>query len=161
MNTATEPLSSNMVYTYKIATLNINAIRAPTPIKMLQHFVHVNDIDLLCVQEVNTNNIQMIRNYTTQNNIGTEGRGTAFIYKDIYTLTDVRIMSSGRGIMATFNGIRIVNIYAHSGTSRKAERETFFNVEVPRFMYVQRTQCCLLEISTVYSTPVTARERRQ
>jgi exonuclease III len=36
--------------------------------------------------------------------------------------------------VATFNGIFIVNIYAHSGAGRKTERENFFNVDVQRLL---------------------------
>jgi hypothetical protein len=78
----------------------------------------------------------MIRNYTVHTNIGTESRGTAIIHKGMYNLTDIRLMPSGRDIVATFNGIQIVNIYiyAHSGAGRKTERENFFNVDVPRLL---------------------------
>jgi len=35
-----------MDYTYKIATLNINGISAPTKIRMLEEFLYKHDIDL-------------------------------------------------------------------------------------------------------------------
>jgi exonuclease III len=156
-----------MVYTYKIATLNINAIKAPIRIQMLEHFLHDHDIDLLCAQEITSNNIQMIRHYTVHTNIGTESRGMAIIHKDIYNLTDIRFMPSGRGIVATFNGIQIVNIYAHSRAGRKTEREKFFIVDVPRLLTRPATTMllagdfnCTLQNTECTGTPSTGRALR-
>jgi exonuclease III len=101
-------------YTYKLATLNINEISTTTRIKMLEDFLHSNEIDLIRLQEV-TNSINMIRNYSAHINIGSERRGTAILIKDCYTLTDINYMPTGRGITALFNGVKILNVYAPSG----------------------------------------------
>jgi exonuclease III len=147
-----------MVYTYKIAMLNINAMKASIRIKMLEQFLNVHDIELLCAQEI-TNNIQMIRNYTVHTNIGTEGRGTAITDKHIYNLTDIRLMPSGRGIVATFNGIQIVNICVHSGAGRKRERENFSILTSLEFSCVPQQLCCLRESLIAYCKTQTVRER--
>jgi exonuclease III len=119
---------------YTIATLNINGIRAHHRMLMLADFLRAQDVDLLCAQEVTTDALQGIPTYTTHLNMGTEGRGTALLVKDAYKVDDVRRLPSGRGIMATFNGIRIVNIYAPSGTSKRKERELFYNLELPHLI---------------------------
>jgi exonuclease III len=46
------PLSSERYYTYKIATLNINDLTAPTKLEMLGDFLRTQKIDILCLQEV-------------------------------------------------------------------------------------------------------------
>jgi exonuclease III len=90
---------------------------------MLEDFLHSNEIDLICLQEI-TNSINMIRNNSVRINIGPEGRGTAILIKDCYTLTDIQYMPTGRGITAFFNGVKILNLYAPSG-SEKNERKAF------------------------------------
>jgi exonuclease III len=120
--------------TYKIATLNINGIRAYHRVSTLVDFLRAQDIDLLCAQEVTTDHIKVIPNYTTYLNIGAEGRGTALMVKEVYKIDDVCRLPSGRGIMATFHGVRIVNVYAPSGTNKRRERDHFYNLELPQLI---------------------------
>jgi hypothetical protein len=53
------------------------------------------------------------------------GAGTVILVKDVYKLSDILYMPSGRGINAIFNGVEIVNIHAPSGAGRRREREEF------------------------------------
>jgi exonuclease III len=119
-----------MEYTYKIATLNINGISAVTRIRMLEDFLYKHDLDLILLQEVTDNTISKIQRYTPYINIGSEGRGTAILAKDCYTLTNINRIPTGRGISAQFNDIKIVNIYALSGSEKKRERDDFYNNDV-------------------------------
>jgi exonuclease III len=64
----------------------------------------------------------MISQYTAHMNIGTDGRGTAILVKDGLILTNIQRIPSGRGIAATLNGIRIINIYAPSESEKRRER---------------------------------------
>jgi exonuclease III len=65
----------------------------------------------------------MVGNYTAHINIGTDGRGTAILVKEGLILTNIQRIPSGRGIAATLHGIRIVNIYAPSGSENKREKK--------------------------------------
>ena len=85
---------------------------------------------MMFLQEVTHANIDMISQYTAHMNIGTEGRGTAILAKDGLILPKIQRIPSGRGIAATLNGIRVVNIYAPSGSEKRREREAFYNGEV-------------------------------
>jgi len=123
-----------MDYTYKIATLNINGISAPTRIHMLKELLYKHDIDLALLQDVTISKIATIRRYTSYINMGTECRGTAILAKDSYLLTNIQRIPTGRGISAYFNGIRIINIYAPSGSEKKREREEFHNGDVARLL---------------------------
>jgi hypothetical protein len=38
------------------------------------------------------------------------------------------------GILGTFHDMKIINIYAPSGKTRRWEREEFFNTDVPRLL---------------------------
>jgi exonuclease III len=76
----------------------------------------------------------MIRNYTAHVNIGIEGRGTAILHKDCYHLTDIEKLPTGRGILGLFNDVKIISVYAPSGSARKGESEEFLNVSVPQLL---------------------------
>jgi exonuclease III len=123
-----------MNITYKIATLNINGISTTTRIRMLEEFLYKHDIDLALLQEVTNTKITMFRRYVSHIHMRTEGRGTAILAKDCYLLTDIHRIPSGRGISALFNGIRIINIYAPSGSENKREREEFYTDHVARLL---------------------------
>jgi len=123
-----------MDYTYKIATLNINGISAPTKIRVLEEYLYKHDIYLALYQEVKYSNITTIRRYTSYINMRTEGRGTAILAKDSYLLTNIQRTPTGRGISAHFNGIRIINIYAPPGSEKKREIEEFYNGNVARLL---------------------------
>ena len=49
-----------------------------------------------------------------------------------YLLTNIQRIAAGRGMSAHFNGIRIITIYAPSGSEKKREKEEFYNGEVAR-----------------------------
>ena len=108
-----------MPFIYKIATININGISSANRILLLGEFLFQNDIDIALLQEVTTNNLTSICNYTVFDNIGTDGRGTAILAKPGINLTEVKRLPSGRGIAASFFGTKIVNIYAPSGAEKK------------------------------------------
>jgi len=92
------------------------------------------NINLALLQEVTNSKITTIRRYTAYINIGTEGRGTAILAKDSYLLTNIQHIPTGRGKSAHFNGIRIINIYAQSGSEKKREREKYYNGDVARLL---------------------------
>jgi exonuclease III len=104
----------------QIATLNINALTAPTRVHMLDSFLHQHDIDILLVQEMTHQVLHTIPGYSAHYNIGTHGQGTAIMFKDGIDLTSVTKIPSGRAIAARFQDLWITNVYAPRGrqTSR-------------------------------------------
>jgi exonuclease III len=73
--------------------------------QMLESFLHKNNVDILCAQEVVADSVITIRGYTTYANIGTTHRGTAFMVKDTIVLTHITTLPSGRGIAARYRDI--------------------------------------------------------
>jgi exonuclease III len=53
---------------------------------------------------------------------------TAIIARSTLQLTKITVLSKGREMAANLGDIRMINIYAPSGTWRKAERKTFVTV---------------------------------
>jgi len=100
-----------------ISTLNINGITALTRVRMLAEFIRTHDFDIIFLQEVTNADVFRFRGYETYRNIGTSMRGTAIVAKCQHQLTNVLTLPTGRAIAATLHGIRMINVYAPSGTA--------------------------------------------
>jgi exonuclease III len=127
---------------------------------MVEYFLHLNAIYIICLQEVTSTTVKTLRNYIAHFNIGNEGKGTAILHKDCYTLTAIEKVPNGRGITGTFNDVKILNVYAPSGSERKREGEEFFNTEVPRLFIHPPTNLivagdfnCVLQKTETTGTP--------
>jgi exonuclease III len=114
-----------------IATLNVNALQSRTKANMLQAFLRSHAIDILFVQEVVQTEPFRVGGFTAHINLGKAMRGTGFLVRDGLHLEQVVASPSGRALVAQFRGIKLLNVYASSGTSKKAERDKFYNLELP------------------------------
>jgi exonuclease III len=118
----------------RIASLNINGATAASKLDMLTEFLYRQEITILLLQEVTHNDVARIRGYDTYLNIGATLRGTALVVRKTTRIQQVQLLPSGRAIAATYGDLRIVNIYAPSGTANRVEREHFYNSELPSMM---------------------------
>jgi exonuclease III len=75
-----------------------------------------------------------LQHFLVHYNIGVNRSGTAFIVRDTLNTTNVARLPSGRAIIADIESMRVLNIYAPSGTSKRKERETFYNKELPAML---------------------------
>jgi exonuclease III len=75
-----------------------------------------------------------MQGYTAHCNLGTTIRGTAFLSRDGIILENIVRTPTGRAIAATYRGVLLLDVYAPSGTSQKAEREQFYNLELPTLL---------------------------
>jgi len=117
--------------TIKIATLNINGITARTRVLMLADFIRRHDFDIIFTQEVTSTEVMNVRGYNAHLNIGFSIRGTAILATSTLHLTNITTLPSGRAIAADCKGIRLMDVYAPSGTARRANREQFYTTELP------------------------------
>jgi len=113
-----------------VVTLNINGLSAGERMGMLNEFIRKQEIDIILLQEVTHTDFEMMRGYTANLNIGINKRGTAILTREQISLTNITRLPSGRGMVASYQGIWLVNIYAPSGTANRQEREDFYNVEL-------------------------------
>jgi exonuclease III len=111
------------MHVIKIATLNFNGITAPTRVGMSSDFITRHELDKLFVQEVTNPDTQNIRGY----NIRTSMRGTAILVRNAMSITTVHKLPSGRAMSAEYRGIRLINVYAPSGSARRTEIEDFLS----------------------------------
>jgi hypothetical protein len=98
-----------------------------------------------------------IPGYNTHINIGASIRGTAVLARGTLHLTNITNLPSGRAMAADYKGIRLINVYAPSGTARRADREQFYTSELPCLFHDGRTDRLFGVISTSYYTAVTPR----
>ena len=124
----------------RFATININAIQNETRVGMLKEFIRSNDLDIVLIQEVATPNSIETPGYIAYTNIGPDMRGTAIVARRNIPITNLERLPSGRAMAVESNGLRIINLYAPSGTAKRMERERFYNSELPVLLNVQSTQ---------------------
>jgi exonuclease III len=134
----------------KIATLNINGITSKTVVGMLTEFVRRHDIDILFAQEATSTEVLNLYGYETHLNIGASIRGTAILARRELHLTNITTLPSGRAIAAVYKGIQLINVYAPSGTTKRNDREQFFNVELPYLLQADHKKLIIEVISTVF-----------
>ena len=101
---------------------------------MVADFIRHHDFDIIFVQEVMSPKVLNIRGYETHLNIGTSMRGTAIVAKRQHHLTNILTIPSGRANAAHFRGIKLVNVYAPSGTAQRAERERYYNADLAHLL---------------------------
>jgi exonuclease III len=86
----------------RIATMNINGVKAPTRQRMLMEFIKVHEIDILLVQEVTTMIQHEPFGYEIHYNIGTSKRGTAIVAREGIRLESIIRLTSKRDIGVRF-----------------------------------------------------------
>jgi len=144
--------------TIKIAKLNINGITARTRVGMLADFIRQHDFDIIFAQEVTSTEALNVHGYHTHLNIGASIRGTAILTRSTLHLTKINTLPSGRAIAADYTGLRLINVYAPSGTARRADREQFYTTKLPYLFHDGPTDLLVGVISTAYYTPVTPQD---
>ena len=127
-----------MAVIIKLATININGITNHTRMGMLTDYIRQHGLDIVLLQEVIDPGIFHLPGYEVYYNIGSNTRGTAIVARSHIMLTNINKIPSGRAIAAEYNGWHIINIYAPSGTAKRAEREQFYNVDVPQLIQTGR-----------------------
>ena len=94
---------------------------------MLEVFLRKHEVDIALLQEVTPGGNITFSGYQSHVNIGMSERGTAILAKAKLPLRRIECIPSGRGIVAYYGNICILNICAPSGSSNMKEREEFFN----------------------------------
>jgi len=112
-----------MTVIYRVLTLNIKGL---TSLARLEEFLPRHDVDFALLQEVISGKAITFKGYQTIDNIRASGRGTAIIAKVDLQLHRIRRLPSDRELVAYYNNICLLNIYAPSGTANRDERERHF-----------------------------------
>lgn len=111
---------------YNIASININTITSPTKLNALRNFVTNQWLDIVCLQEVENEQLTL-PGYTVVCNVDHTRRGTAIALKPHISFSHVEKSLDGRLIALRVQDTTICSINAPSGASHRAAREQFFN----------------------------------
>lgn len=123
-------MTSVFQVSYVIATVNLCAIHSDLKIRMLHNFILANNIDIILMQEVAITDFSLFSGYQAIVNNDEKLRGTAILIRDVIEYSDVRYLDSTRGISVKVNNLRIVNVYAPSGSQNQTSRELFFSHDI-------------------------------
>lgn len=114
----------------KVATLNINAIGTAVKKALLRDFIWNNDIDVAFLQEVSFECFSFIASHHAFVNISTTNKGTAILIRKNIDPKSILLNPNGRISSIVFDKINFINIYAHSGTNFRKQRELLFTEDV-------------------------------
>ena len=118
---------------YNIATININNISSPTKIDALRTFVRTMELDIVFLQEVENDRLSL-PGYNVVCNVDFSRRGTAIALKEYIHFSNVEKSLDGRLTSLRVNNVTLCNVYAHSGTAFRAERERFLNSTIAYYL---------------------------
>jgi len=123
-----------MTVVTKLATININGITNRTRVGMLTEYIRRHDLDIVFLREITDPELLTMPGYDMYYNNGSHRRGTAIVARNGIALTNINKIPSGKAIAVEYKCLHIVNIYAPSDTAKRAEREHFYNAEVPQLL---------------------------
>lgn len=122
----------NDMRSYKVATINMNAVTSDAKIMALASFIRTSDLDIVFLQEVATTNLQL-PGFNIEINIDERRRGTAIAMRTYLQYNHVSRSLDSRIISLQVRGITLINVYAPPGTQNRADREHFFNSILPYY----------------------------
>ena len=127
-------LSSVVSSGYNIATININTISSATKLEALKTFIRTMDLDVTFLQEVYHTDLAL-PGYNVLSNVDASRRGTTIALRDHLKFSHVERSLDSRLICIRLENIAtLCNVYAPSGSQRRAEREEFFNRTVAFYL---------------------------
>jgi exonuclease III len=118
----------------QIVSLNVGCLGNSVSKAGLRHFLRHHQPDVVCLQECNVDSDELCtvvqaEYYTGVSNIAVEEenpRGTAIIWKSSLVVENTRIIEVNRVMSIQVAGLRIINVYAPSGRSKRLERRILF-----------------------------------
>lgn len=121
-------------HSYKIGTVNINNITNQTKTSALHNFIKTQDLDIIFIQEVENDKLDL-PGYNIVCNVDNARRGTAIALKHQIKFSNVERSLNSRIIaLRVHDTITLVNIYAHSGSQYRREREELFNFTLSYYL---------------------------
>lgn len=115
-----------MNYIRKVASININALEIASKKHLLKDFVIASDLDIVFIQEVHFENFSFLPQYVAYINISEFNKGTAILVRKSLGPTVPLFDPTGRITSVEVGDVNFINIYGHSGSQYRAERDDLF-----------------------------------
>lgn len=148
-----------MNFIFSIGTLNLNSSNSDVNRSLLRDFVLSYDVDVLFLQEVIFENFGFLSTHTALINLSSDKNGTGVLVRKGIDFHSQIFDPSGRVLSIIINGINFINVYAHSGTSKKKMRDELFENQLT--VHLSKSNCkhsvllgdfnCFLEASDTNS----------
>lgn len=119
-----------MPFIRNIATINLNAISSPVKKSLFKDFVWNHDLDVIFVQELAFENFSFLSTHRAISNISEDGKGTGILLRNNLAFSNVILNVNGRISSVTVDSVNYINVYAHSGSGFKKERDVLFNEDI-------------------------------
>lgn len=119
-----------MPYIRKVASVNLNAISCRVKQHLLKDYVWNNDLDIVFMQELSFENFSFLPSHTAIVNISSDGKGTGILVRNNISFSNVIMNTSGRITSLVIDQVNFINVYAHSGSMYKKERDRLFTDEI-------------------------------
>lgn len=125
----------------KILTYNINSLMAPERLEILDYILKRQDLDVICLQEVKTDNIVLINSLPYKASNTTAHRAGVATYSKMPIITHkVPKIFKGR-LLITYNRKYVIfNLYAHYGRATKNHtQEVVMCQKITLYRYIYKT----------------------
>lgn len=119
-----------MNYIRKIASININALEIASKKHLLKDFVIASDLDIVFIQEVHFENFSFLPQYAAYVNISDTRKGTAILVRKSLGPARPLFDPSGRIISIEIGDINFINVYGHSGSQYRTDRDDLFRNKI-------------------------------
>lgn len=128
-----------MNFSISIATINLNSSNNDIHKSLLRDFVHSYDVDLVFLQEVMFENFNFLSSHNALINISADKKGTGVLIRKKFSYSSPIFDPSGRILSLVVNGINFINVYAHSGSNKKRQRDDLFANQMA--VHLSRSDC--------------------
>lgn len=133
-----------MNFVRKICSINLNAISIDAKKHLLKDFVIRNDVDVALLQEVAFSNFSFIPTHHAVVNRSNTNVGTAILIRKTLPFDEMMMDPNGRITSIAFDSINVINVYGHSGSQSKEEREDLYENRIITHMEKPKTRHILL-----------------
>lgn len=121
---------SSMPFIRNIATVNLNAINSDVKKSLLRDFIWNNDLDIIFIQELSFENFCFLKSHVAIVNISEDRKGTGILVRNSVEFSDIILNCNGRLSSICIDSINYINVYAHSGSNFRKERDKLFTEEI-------------------------------
>ena len=115
-----------MNHVMRVASVNLNSSTNLVNKNLLKDFIFNNDLDVIFLQEVVYSNFSFIPSFLPFVNISERESGTAILVRNSFESSQPLFSLNGRVTSIVIENINFVNVYAHSGSNRRKERDNLF-----------------------------------
>lgn len=133
-----------MNFVRKVCSINLNAISIEAKKYLLKDFVIRHDVDVALLQEVAFSNFSFIPTHHAVVNRSSTNVGTAILIRKTLPFDETLMDPNGRITSIAFDSINVINVYGHSGSQAKAEREDLYEDRIIAHMDKPKTRHVLL-----------------